>query len=102
MIAQLPSPKVQNRTIPVQPKYISSNHFKRYEEKIATTMMEPEEFLQHWDCTYEQIARVCKCSRNTVASWFCEGKTGKRPSENQKMWLGAAHTYLLLTRPNQQ
>lgn len=101
MISQLPTQASKNNTSLVQRKFVSESHLKRYVARVAEVMMEPEEFLQHWDCTYKDIATVCGCSRNTVASWFCGGKMGKRPTLTQKRWLGAAHNYLLMTRSNQ-
>jgi hypothetical protein len=98
MVAQFPRHKSFSRPDFSSPRHITSFQWQAFENKVNQLMMEPEDFLAHWDCTYSEIAAICKCSRNTVASWFCKGQTGKRPSDAQKAWLGTAHKLLLNSR----
>ncbi|NET62281.1 MAG: hypothetical protein F6K47_41100 [Symploca sp. SIO2E6] len=72
---------------------ISINQWKFFHYRVEQLEMEPEEFLNHWECNYNQIAQICSCSRNTVAHWFAKGN--RRPSKLQKICLGLAHQLLL-------
>lgn len=100
MVAQFTRNQAATRPQPVQARFITQSQWKTFEAKVADIAMEPEEFLAHWSCTYDEIAKICQCSRTTVANWFCKGKTvkSKRPTDIQKMWLGTAHKLLLLSR----
>lgn len=76
--------------------HISKTQWIAFEEKTQALMMEPEDFLLYWDCTYAEIAKICKCSVALVKKWF--SKEPRRPNDLQKMWLGTAHQLLLRSR----
>jgi len=69
------------------------NQWEFFQQRVEQLEMEPEEFLTHWDCDYRTVAKICDCSRDTVAHWFAKGT--RRPSRLQKIWLGVAHQLLL-------
>jgi hypothetical protein len=46
-------------------------------------LMEPEEFLAHWDVDYSDLALLAGCSVGTVKRWFCEGGLTHR---NPQWW----------------
>lgn len=100
MVAQFKASQTQTRPQPAYAQFITKSQWATFEGKVADIKMEPEEFLAHWNCTYDEIAKICQCSRTTVANWFCKGKSvkSKRPTDVQKMWLGTAHKLLHLSR----
>jgi hypothetical protein len=92
MVAQFRS-LTHSSSTRIVPRHISRTQWQIFEEKVTKLEMEPEDFLNHWDCTYYEIAKICKCSRNTVANWF--SRSDKRPTDLHKRWLGTAHQLLL-------
>ena len=47
-----------------------------------------EEFLQRWNVTRSQIARICHCSVSTVDKWF--GSTRRPPQSHHLLRLTIA------------
>lgn len=65
-------------------------------QEVQSKQMTPEEFKAYWDCDYQQLAKICRCSYTTVALWFAEGsKYHKQPKAIYKERLWEAHQILL-------
>lgn len=66
------------------------------QQETHLKQMEPVDFKLYWNCDYQQLAKICKCSYTTVALWFAEGsKYHKEPKSIYKERLWDAHQILL-------
>ena len=43
--------------------------------------MTPKNFRDKWSFTNEQIAFICERATPTVGSWFCRGRSYRRPKK---------------------
>jgi transcriptional regulator with XRE-family HTH domain len=71
----------------------TQRHWKLFElyKSKAAQQMEPEEFLEYWDVSYEELAELCGRSKSTVAHWFSKGEHRRSPSEADKRRLAEIH-----------
>lgn len=84
-------PKVVAQTQPTPRHWKLFALYRAHTQKQPS--MEPDQFLTHWQITYEELAELCSVSRNTVAHWFVkEGSRHKRyPTEGDKRRLAEVH-----------
>ena len=64
--------------------------FKAYKARISR-QREPEECLEDWVVTYDELAELCGRSKSTVAHWFSQGEHRREPSEADKRRLAEVH-----------
>ena len=56
--------------------------------KLQNNMMEPQIFIERWEVTQEELARICSCSVRTVKRWFSSTENRKSPTSYHKFCLG--------------
>jgi len=80
----------------VVPRPPQRRHWKVL-DKFDCRQMEPEEFMACWEVSYADLARICRCSIDTVKHWFTAGTSHREPTEEHKRRLAMAH--LIWTEP---
>ncbi len=71
-------------------RYPNKRHWTLLSE-LDSHALSPEEFLNHWDVTHADLARICKCSVPTVDRWFSRGKNHREPTAEHKQRLAITH-----------
>ena len=71
------------------PRIPGRRHWQALEE-VRFLRLEPDEFLQRWAVTYEELAKICNCSVATVKLWFSL-KNRREASDIYKIKLAIVH-----------
>ncbi len=73
----------------IYPRTPGDEHWKAL-AAIESCQLEPEQFLQYWDVTYADLARICHCAVPTVKRWFASADH-HAPTVFHKLCLALAH-----------
>jgi hypothetical protein len=60
-------------------------------QRLQSNLMEPESFIQYWQVTQKDLAKICFCSVRTVERWFGVGSWAKQPTVYHKLCLALTH-----------
>jgi hypothetical protein len=60
------------------------------EQFLNLPLMSPDTFLARWTLTYQDVSRICCCSRSTVEHWFTTGEGQRSPAASYQKLLAIA------------
>jgi len=67
-----PSIRLQNSSrFHVRQRYPTNAHWDAL-VKLQSNLLEPEVFIQRWQVSQQNLARICSCSKRTVERWFSQ------------------------------